>query len=133
MDKESYMSTDKTTLTPKQKAQEARKKYEKSRRKITVRYTTDELTKVNGFAERAGQDLRTYIQSVSLNPRFKIMPAIPKVNIETKAQILKIGVNLNQIARAMNNYYETKNFDRIEVNLRKISDELHTILNTLRA
>ena len=127
------MSTDKKTLQAKQKAQEARKKYEKTRRKITVRYSHDDFKKVNEFAEKAGQDLRTYVQSISLNPRFKIVPAIPKINLETKAQIQRIGVNLNQMARAMNNYYETKNFDRIEENLRKISDELHGILTALRS
>lgn len=127
------MSTDRKTPQAKQKAQEARLKYEKTRRKITVRYTPEELNKVTEFAEKSGQDLRTYIQSVSLNPRFKIVPALPKVNIETKTQIQKIGVNLNQIARALNNYYETKNFDRIEENIRKISEQLHSILTTLRA
>lgn len=127
------MSTDKKAPQAKQKAQEARKKYEKTRRKITVRYSHDDFKKVNEFAEKAGQDLRTYVQSISLNPRFKIVPAIPKINLETKAQIQRIGVNLNQMARAMNNYYETKNFDRIEENLRKISEELHGILTALRA
>jgi hypothetical protein len=116
-----------------QKHKDDKQKYEKSRFKVRLRYTRSEEEILKRHAEKAGKEIATYVRDISLNPRFKIVPAIPKVNVETKAQIQRIGVNLNQMARAMNNYYETKNFDRIEENLRKISDELHGILTSLRA
>lgn len=116
-----------------EKAREANRKYEKTRFKVRVRYTREEEKLLKGYAEKAGKEVGTYVHDVSLKPRFQIIPATPKINLETKIQIQKIGVNLNQIARALNNYYETKNFDRIEENLSKMSEELHAILTTLRA
>jgi hypothetical protein len=108
---------------PKQKL--SRKKYEQSRVKVTLRFTIDEMKLVLDFAENSGKPVGTYVHDISLNPKFKIVPPRPRANIETKALIQRIGINFNQITRSMNNYYETKNFDRI-------SNDLHDMAKTLR-
>jgi hypothetical protein len=52
----------------------------------------------------------------------------PRINLETKAEIQKIGVNLNQMTRAMNNRYEPKDFKEIQSELGRITASLQSIL-----
>jgi hypothetical protein len=114
-----------------EKARQARKKYEGKMTGHRVRYNAEEHKILSGHAERSGKEIIAYIRDVSLNPKFKIVPARPKVNIETKAQINKIGINFNQITRSMNNYYEVKNFDKIQSELQEISRSLRGILDKI--
>jgi uncharacterized protein (DUF1778 family) len=111
--------------------QNARAKYELTRKKISIRYTSSEYALLRDFAEKAGTEIATFIHDVSLNPTFKIQPAQPRINLETKAMIQKMGVNLNQIARSLNNFYEQKEFAKIRDDLSSITDTLKNILKII--
>lgn len=109
----------------------SRKKYENSRIKVTLRFRKEEMNMVNEFAEKSGKPTATYIHDIALNPKFRIIPPSPRINVETKALIQRIGINFNQITRSMNNYYETKNFDKIWAELNEISRTLREILEKI--
>jgi hypothetical protein len=117
--------------TNNEKAKLVRKRYEASRVKVTIRFSRDEMKAVVEFADKAGRPVATYIHDVSMNPHFKIVPPRPKVNTETKALILRMGINFNQIARSMNNYYEKKNFEKISRDLAEIATTLRDILDKI--
>jgi hypothetical protein len=109
----------------------SRRKYEDSRIKITLRFTKEERKLVTEFADKSGKPVATYIHDIALNPTFKIVPPRPRINMETKALIQRIGINFNQMTRSMNNYYETKNFDRISSDLSEIARTLREILDKI--
>lgn len=109
----------------------ARKKYEHTRVKVTLRFKPEEMKLIIEFAEKSGKPVATYIHDIALNPKFRITPARPQVNVETKALIHRMGINFNQIARSMNNYYETKNFGRISADLDEIARTLREILQKI--
>lgn len=106
-------------------------KYEETRVKISLRFKHDEMSQLKTFAQKSGKAVATYIHDIALNPKFKITPARPQINIETKALIQRIGINFNQITRSMNNYYEVKNFDRISADLADIAKTLRSILDKI--
>lgn len=109
----------------------SRKKYEQSRTKVSLRFKIEEMKLVDGFAEKSGKPVATYVHDIALNPNFKIVPPRPRINVETKALIQRIGINFNQITRSMNNYYETKNFDRISTELSEIAKTLRELLDKI--
>lgn len=109
----------------------AKKKYELRFIKVSVRYSTEEHELIKGFAETAGKQVATFIHDISLDPRFKIVPAPPQINIQTRAEIQKIGVNINQIARALNNQFAPNNSEKIRSELASIVQILKLIQESL--
>lgn len=115
----------------KHDARRAKAKYESRHKKISVRYSLEDYKSVISFAEKSGKDPSTYVHDISLSPTFKIAPAVPRINIETKAQIQKIGINLNQIARACNNQFENKNYQKIQQELQSMVTVLRMLLDKI--
>jgi hypothetical protein len=91
-------------------------------RTIGVRVSTDELAVISRRAEERGmtpvQLLRETALSNKLPPKQAIVPAI---NREMYAELAKIGVNLNQLARAANQGYPVTVDDSL---LRIVCDKL---------
>ena len=95
-----------TTVThlENQKMKEIRTK------KITVRYTEDELKSAN---EKAVGALASWLRDLSLSQADKRKPK--PVNPELLFHLNKIGVNLNQIARYCNRQEIFENSDKIDL------------------
>lgn len=76
--------------------------------RITVRVTVKEFIRARHAADKRGQTLADFARERILKPaRRRRPPAVveaeaPRLNPETRHHILKIGVNINQIARRLN-------------------------------
>ncbi|WP_430813985.1 plasmid mobilization protein [Carboxylicivirga sp. RSCT41] len=108
-------------------------KKRKSDKLVTFWVTEKELEQINKNAEAAGLNRSKYLKDISL--KNKIKPMIPTIELDTYYQIGKIGNNINQIARVINNAHanifhkETKNsliheFDDLKTIMRKHLDAL---------
>lgn len=102
------MSEEIPPVDPSSKAKISKQAYEDRHVKITVRFKKgkEELDLLNEYAKKTGFKLHQYIRKVVLQPRIKLVELPPKVTIETKIQVLKVGNNINQIARHLNTYRE---------------------------
>lgn len=79
-------------------------------KKITVRYTEDELKSAN---EKAVGALASWLRDLSLEQADKRKPK--PVNPELLFHLNKIGVNLNQIARYCNRQEIFESTDKIDL------------------
>ncbi len=94
---------------------------------IGYRVTADDKARIVAQAERAGLRLGEYARRSALTTEIKIQPT-PRADFETADQLRRLGVNLNQIARAVNTggqlpAYLERLCERIETTLDKIFDE----------
>ena len=78
-------------------------KYREEHTRWQPTYNRREAEKILIAASRLGLKPTTYIKNVSLNYRSKLLPPEPKIHLETKVQLRRIGVNINQIAKALQN------------------------------
>lgn len=69
------------------------------------RYTQAEVDYIGLMAERAGLTVSDFIRRAAL--RISIQPPRPSEEREALRELSRIGVNLNQIARALNRGRET--------------------------
>lgn len=71
---------------------------EKRKISVMVRFTKNEAEAID---KKRGKTARAVFIRQCVNGA-KISPPIPSINIETRAELAKIGNNINQIARAIN-------------------------------
>ena len=68
---------------------------------VPVRLTPEERTRLQGAAKPFGVSLSEFVRRCALKRRMPAAAA-PEVNRETYAQLCRIGNNLNQLMRAVN-------------------------------
>ncbi|UFP97294.1 plasmid mobilization protein [Gloeobacter morelensis] len=90
---------------PRLKAEEVRSEI------LPVRLSPVELAEVCRKASAAGLRPSEYMRGLALGHR--LAPTVPPVNVETYRELVKIGVNLNQLARAINT--AVKAGERLEI------------------
>ena len=78
-----------------------KKKYDDKFIKKTIRFTPDEYEKIEEQREKTNLDFTNFCKSAILKKKVKIKEE-ENFNRDLIYQINKIGVNLNQIARAVN-------------------------------
>ena len=71
---------------------------EKRKISVMVRFTKNEAEAID---KKRGKTARAVFIRLCVNEA-KISPPIPSINIEARAELSKIGNNLNQIAKAAN-------------------------------
>lgn len=79
---------------PSKPAEETRSEF------VRVRVTSSERDRIERQAEKAGLSLSAYSRKVLL--RHRVRPAVTSVDAAALADLNRIGVNLNQIARHLN-------------------------------
>ena len=78
-----------------------KKKYDDKFIKKTIRFTPDEFAKIEEQREKTNLDFTNFCKSAILKKRVKTSIE-EDFNRDLIYQINKIGINLNQIARAVN-------------------------------
>ena len=78
-----------------------KKKYDDKFIKKTLRFTPDEFAKIEEQREKTNLDFTNFCKSAILKKRVKTKDE-ENFNRDLIFQINKIGINLNQIARAVN-------------------------------
>ena len=78
-----------------------KKKYDDKFIKKTIRFTPDEFAKIEEQREKTNLDFTNFCKSAILKKRVKTKDE-ENFNRDLIYQINKIGINLNQIARAVN-------------------------------
>ena len=78
-----------------------KKKYDDKFIKITIRFTPDEFAKIVEQREKTNLDFTNFCKSAILKKKVKTKDE-ENFNRDLIYQINKIGINLNQIARAVN-------------------------------
>lgn len=106
----------------RKKAHEAEKKHKK-----TIRFSTTELEKAMANSEKAKLDFSEFVRKLVLNPRIVLKEKDPQVVLKTQGQIMKIGININQMTRSLNNQYEAHYFTEIARKLEQIEKDLSAI------
>jgi len=101
--------------------------------KLQIWVTEDEKAIIDRNAEAAGLDRTKYLKNLLLKKTIK--PLVPTIELNTYYQVGKIGNNINQIARVINNaqanifHKETKDsliheFDELKAIMREHLDAL---------
>lgn len=100
---------------------------EKRTKEIKIRVTADEFDQLQ--QRKTKQRLAEWLREVALEqqPKKKPKPVDPVLLY----QLNKIGVNLNQIAKALNDYRFTPNLIKIAVSLENIDQDLRDIRDKL--
>ncbi len=101
-----------------------KKKYDDKFIKKTIRFTPDEFAKIEEQREKTNLDFTNFCKSAILKKRVKTKDE-ENFNRDLIYQLNKIGVNLNQIARAVNQK------DRVAVltELVEIEEQLRELKN----
>lgn len=69
--------------------------------RIILRLTTEEYKVLNEFAKISGKTLSAMVREKITKGKFP-SPKRPRLDLQTYAELKKIGVNLNQMTRAVN-------------------------------
>jgi len=83
------------------KYKESKKRYELSMKKVVVRFTKEDYKDLENDAQKYGIKVGKLIKLRSLKKEKHLLKE-PKINVQTRADINKIGGNINQIARRIN-------------------------------
>lgn len=111
---------------------EYQRKYRKSRKHFDLYYTKEELDSVSGNAANAGLEIATFIKDVSLRKKVIAVDPSRKNVLELKAEVRRIGINVNQIAKAMNDPYGLRDLDYFNKTLQEMNGKLEAILDELK-
>lgn len=68
---------------------------------LGLRLSPAELAAIQERADKAGMNVTAFTRAAALSRKLPAAPA-STVDFETRAELRRIGVNLNQIAKAMN-------------------------------
>ena len=73
-------------------------------RKITrhIRFAADEYERIKEKADQAKISIADFIRKAAINKQLRIYKPPPPVNLKTYKELSAIGVNLNQLVRAVN-------------------------------
>jgi hypothetical protein len=89
-----------------------------------VRFTKDEMQRIESHLKRLGKSFTDYARPLWLNPK---IATVPEKKFDVKmilALFVKVGIQINQIARDVNNQYTQHDLKKIEQELAAISNEL---------
>ncbi|MFZ1806419.1 MAG: plasmid mobilization relaxosome protein MobC [Cyclobacteriaceae bacterium] len=106
-----------------------RKKTNKDVRSLskTIRFNEKELSTALSNCEKAGWEFSEFVRQLLLKPKIVIKQKDPIIVTKVHSQIMKIGINLNQMTRALNNQYEPHYFAEIAKKLENIESQLSSI------
>jgi hypothetical protein len=94
---------------------------------LQIRVGPIERTKIEAKADQADMVMSAYLRGVALKPKLKITQS-RTVDFKTRQELRSIGVNLNQIAKALNAKQEA-----LPSSLVKATDQLHAIFDVILA
>lgn len=70
--------------------------------RVTVRFSEKELEQVSGKAQLVGLEVSAFLREAALGRKVSVQASSFPVNVQTYDQLRRIGVNLNQLIRAVN-------------------------------
>lgn len=91
----------------------------------SVRLTPGELAVIRGKARAAGMPVSTYLREVALGKKVRVRPG--QVRRDAVYQLIKVGTNINQLARAANTAGQVVALELLEAalqELRRVLDKL---------
>lgn len=95
---------------------------------IRVRFTKAQKENFQKKADAAGKDMATLIRESALKSRVTITS---KTDTETKLELKRIGVNVNQITRVMNRHHNVSCMKEDLEKLEKLVDELRETIKKI--
>lgn len=98
----------------------------------TVAYNKEEMAIILKKAERLRLKPIPYIREASLHYN---EDTSPKITVEFTAQLRKIGINVNQIAKKLNEIkheFQVKNLKEIEKSIEEYKEILHNIYEKVK-
>jgi Holliday junction resolvasome RuvABC ATP-dependent DNA helicase subunit len=116
---------------------------ERSDRKVTVRFSEDEFNKLTlRKATTRAKDLSAFIRDVCLQKPLLMKTQLDTYQdealsllVEMRADLLRVGININQSARRINsvtNYHDLqRDVNEMVTNVGHLSDQLQLLINTL--
>jgi|GEM_PF-2348336 len=127
MEQNERAGTKNTLFGRKKKAAQRVKKVRSS-----VRYSDEEWAKVLENCKDAERQYSDYIRELALKPKIIFKQTHRQHYQKILAQIMKIGINLNQIARGVNNQYELISSQDIQKQLEIITRQLSSIYDDIQ-
>jgi len=110
---------------------EFRSKYRKTRKEKTISYSLEEFKVIEKNSAIAGVTTTEFIHQSSLSKRLKPIDVNAKYKVEIRTELRRIGHNINQIAKALNNRYLPSDLEKINQELNLFTTrikELHSEL-----
>lgn len=111
---------------------ENRSRYRKRRKEVTVSFAPDDFKGVAENAKKAGLTVTEFIRDTALKKRIKAVDLNEKYRLEYKAEIRRIGGNLNQIARALNQKYVDHTPAEFQREVEQIEQDLKNLLRVFQ-
>lgn len=97
---------------------------------VPIRFTKGQIIYLNSIAEMStGGDISKLIRLLIFKKKVEI---VSKVDIETRNQLRKIGVNINQITRKVNSSSDKTSFQIELSNLNKFLKEVRDAINKIK-
>jgi Bacterial mobilisation protein (MobC) len=93
-------------------------KNQENRKVFAIRLSPTERQKIEAKADLSGMKLSEYLRATALKQ--KIPPSVPTINREIYIELIRIGNNINQIARVAN--VGIKRGDRLNVEMSKLQE-----------
>lgn len=99
--------------------------------RFTVRYSNADFERLNGyFKKSSANSLSEFVELVSLKEFNTLRKERPEI-LQFKAEIRKIGINVNQIAKQVNTTFGHLNMKEITTKLEEIEGELRKLLKEM--
>ena len=110
---------------------ENRKKYRESRKELNISYTKEDFKNVCDNAALADLTPTEYIRERSLKHKVVPMDLNKKYTLAVKAEIRRIGINVNQIAKAINTQRDLIDTRAVNQTLERLTNEMRAVLKSL--
>ena len=94
---------------------------------LQIRVSPIERAKIEAKADQTGLTMSEYLRGVALKPKLKVMQT-RDVPLATHQELQRIGVNMNQIAKAMNAGQQN-----LPASLVIATEKLHAIFDVIYA
>ena len=110
---------------------EYQKKYRKTHRYFNVAFDLKEATTLVENAGKTNLDPHDFIRQAALRRKIIVPPGNHRITLELKAEVRRIGINLNQIAKSLNSLRASENVGPAEVSLAEITRDLKLVLSKI--
>jgi len=96
-----------------------------------ISYTSDEFKSILANSSNAGMSPTEFVRNASLRKHIKPMDPSEKYRLEYKAEVRRIGNNLNQIAKYINQKYVVHDLEYVGKSLVEIDRDLKSLIRLL--
>lgn len=121
------------TKERKKDYKESKKNYLKKVKIIQVKCKPSEYDLIKTKAEKLNLSIPKYLTKTALNDKSILKIKESKTDLESLAQLKKIGVNINQIAHKFNTYKGNISSTELDRNIKEMLLKINELINKINS